>query len=403
MCSIKYIFVAILALLVAGCVEERVIWSPDGTHALVIGDDGLHVCDSAGNLSPLLVPHAKTAQWLPDGKRAVVVSLQPKADKSVDHIACVYTITDASATPGATIYQRVFPRGGIQHMRVSPTGDAVALSVDIGKTDNDSGPAELIVVATDGSGKLFDCGPAADYPDWSPDGQSIVFIRPYNLAGAKDGVCLGVLTRHQVVNTATGVIDSRQPWSPPPSSADDLAGMIFDQSSRVRVAKDGRIFFSATEITLPTTIADLPASSTIFVCDPARQSTLTRVLPLGAVQNLGDATQFFELSQDARYLSIPFSDGRVSILTIATGDAQIVQPVGEPDKQGNVRLAMIPLWRNADELTFARPMPDGIHHEVVLYAVNEKTATVLSSDWPTDVLNLVNKPTTQPTTAPAGP
>jgi hypothetical protein len=228
--------------------------------------------------------------------------------------------------------------------------------------------------------------------------KSIVFVRPYNyLPTATDSIFLGMLTRRQVVDASKAVTDADHL-----PAAQDLAGVLFDQSSRVRVAPDGRIFFSATEVSLPTTIADVPGSGMIFSLEPGRQATLTRVIPRGAAQNLGDAMQFFEFSPDMHYLSIPFSDGRVSILDIASGEARIVQPAGESDTQGNVRLATIPVWRNTDELTFARPMADGIHHEIVRYSLSTKTATVISSDWPANVLNLVNKPTTQPTTAPAG-
>jgi hypothetical protein len=473
---ITYLFAGILALLLTGCVEERVVWSPDGTHALVMGADGLHICDAAGAISPLLVPEVKSAQWFPDGKRIAVAhqahlatwddaakafpddaaiavknldavradllgaahgwtdfqestirtlkltqsqfslslmnlrdkegaAIMPKLDKELqtcvndqqllDDQVQVYDVNATALTAGPVIYRRSISRDGVQRLRISPTGAAVAISVDVTTSANSDPDHVLIVAATDNSGRTFDCGPAADFPDWSPDGQNIIFIRPYGTANS-NGVSLGVLTQHQVVDPKTGVIDSHTPWSAPPTPADDLAGMLFDQSARVRIAKDGRIFFSAMQVTLPTTIADLPGNATIFSYDPAKQSTLTRVIPLGAVQNVGDAAPFFELSPDARYLSIPFSDGRVSILNIATGDAQIVQPVGEPDKQGNVRLAMVPVWRANDELTFARPAADGIHHEVVRYSVNNKTSAVLSSDWPEEVLNMVNKPTTQP-------
>jgi hypothetical protein len=61
-------------LALAGCDEagENVVWSPDGRQAAVIGTKGLYLCDAGGKLSPLLVPRATHARWLPDGKRLVV-------------------------------------------------------------------------------------------------------------------------------------------------------------------------------------------------------------------------------------------------------------------------------------------------------------------------------------------
>ena len=39
-----------VAAFLLGCVPERVVWSPDGTQAVVVGGDGLHLCDAAGKI-----------------------------------------------------------------------------------------------------------------------------------------------------------------------------------------------------------------------------------------------------------------------------------------------------------------------------------------------------------------
>ncbi len=59
-------------LLLSGCLEKRLVWSPDGNHAAVIGKAGLYLCDGEGHLSDLLLPNAKVAAWLPDSQRLVV-------------------------------------------------------------------------------------------------------------------------------------------------------------------------------------------------------------------------------------------------------------------------------------------------------------------------------------------
>src|SRR6185295_10991260 len=71
----KLLFSAILlfTLLLTGCIPERVVWSPDGTRAAVIGDDGLHISDVDGKLSPLLVPSVKRVSWFPDSKHVVAI------------------------------------------------------------------------------------------------------------------------------------------------------------------------------------------------------------------------------------------------------------------------------------------------------------------------------------------
>ena len=84
--------------------QDRVTWSPDGTRAAVLGDDGLHVCDVAGKLSPVLVPDVRCVAWMPDSKRMVVCI----EGESKNWRAEVYEVGDNGATARPLIYQRTF-------------------------------------------------------------------------------------------------------------------------------------------------------------------------------------------------------------------------------------------------------------------------------------------------------
>jgi hypothetical protein len=67
-----------VALLACGCddlEQRRVTWSPDGSKAAVVAADGLHLCDSTGKLSKLLVKDVKTVAWLPDSQHAVIATV----------------------------------------------------------------------------------------------------------------------------------------------------------------------------------------------------------------------------------------------------------------------------------------------------------------------------------------
>ncbi len=64
-----------LLVLAAGCtVEERMVWSPDGTRAAVeTGDGGLCLADTNGLLSASIASDVVDAAWLPDGRGLVLL------------------------------------------------------------------------------------------------------------------------------------------------------------------------------------------------------------------------------------------------------------------------------------------------------------------------------------------
>ena len=65
--------VGILASL-AGCFpEKRVVWSPDGRWAAVVGGDGLYICDDTGKLSPRVAEDVHSVAWMPDSRRLLIV------------------------------------------------------------------------------------------------------------------------------------------------------------------------------------------------------------------------------------------------------------------------------------------------------------------------------------------
>ncbi|MBI5692260.1 MAG: PD40 domain-containing protein [Verrucomicrobia bacterium] len=68
---------AISVLLVAGCLKDRLAWSPDGRRAAVVTSAGLHLTDADGRLTPLLVPGVYRAAWLPDSRSLLLARTRP--------------------------------------------------------------------------------------------------------------------------------------------------------------------------------------------------------------------------------------------------------------------------------------------------------------------------------------
>jgi len=473
------IFVAACLILMIGCVPERVVWSPDGTRAAILGDDGVYVCDADGKIGPMVAPVGPVVEWMPDGKGLVALHdetfatwndvaaafpAQSKAlaadsetlgkvredllaaaspgrsaddfDKVIkpgnadkrcwavmylrDHeadalrtklgdrwqaladttyqstVVRVYTLHNDKAEPGPILWHGV---DKLFSLRVSPTGRAVAIA----STGEHVDPVQLVVAATDGSGAICDLGEGALYPDWSPDGKYLIYVKPSGPAPQNgDNGRLGMLVRRQVVDDAGAVLDSNKVQVP---AEESLVGLLFDGMLRVRVARDGRIFFIAADVTLPTTPVDVNPHPTLFSIDPGRQATVTRVVPRGAENDVGDAPQFFELSPDATHLSVPFQDGRVAVIDLATGKADMVQPNLIGGENDHDRLTTVPEWRSTTELTFVRPKEaGGPAAEVVRYSVADQSTVIMSADWPAEVKEKwlpPPAPATQAATAPA--
>lgn len=59
-------------LLLAGCLEKNILWSPDGRRAVVFAPEGLYLTDGDGRLSSLLAPGAYRAAWLGDSRQLVI-------------------------------------------------------------------------------------------------------------------------------------------------------------------------------------------------------------------------------------------------------------------------------------------------------------------------------------------
>ena len=88
-------------------------------------------------------------------------------------------------------------------------------------------------------------------------------------------------------------------------------------------------------------------------------------------------------------MAVPSSDGRVTVLTLATGTVQTVQKHEDPDREEHRKLRTVPVWRSDDELCFLIPAkgPKGEQRrpEFVLWSAGQTRS--LSKDWPDELLS----------------
>jgi hypothetical protein len=449
----------LMVLLLAGCLEKHLVWSPDGSHAAVIAKDGLYLCDVEGKLTSLLLPGVYQVAWLGDSRTLVVArkrtvdtwasiaavlgpersaavaaqadalwkkleagggwgiiaaTVGEKKDATVlkiflrDHYGealrakisaggwdevrskqidfnelVTARIEDGKIQAGALIHEGLEE---IREIRVAPGDRAVALTTD--QAPDDDKESRLLLARIDATGAVAVAEHVASSPDWTADARSLVYVQASGKGSEKDDLRLATLVSREVMDAISQIKIAEKP--------EDLAGLYFQDQTRVRCLKDGRILFNAIEFNLPTSAKDAGFErEELFALDLARQSTLVRMIPRGVGEKMPKNLAFFEVSPDEKRVLVGGFDGEVGVLTLATGDVEELQEAGEYSLMG------APIWRNAEEITYARrnPLANGANPsrkgEIVLRKVvlpkggQEK---VLSQNWSKEMLESVYSP-----------
>jgi hypothetical protein len=300
----------------------------------------------------------------------------------------VFSFDANGPKPGATVMTTLWD---VRELRVSPTGNA-AVVVTKGQMPNswsdEDQACDLWLVATDGGRPAAKIATFASwYPDWSPDGRDILFVRTPQAPASKE-TTLGSLSRIRAIDQNGKFLD--QPQGP-----EDLVGLIYSEFSRVRCLKDGRIIFATVQVTLPATSGDMPQRPQLFEFDPGKLTTVSRLLSRQSAEDIGDSAQYFEVSPDDSRVCIPDGTGKVTVVDLGSGLVTTVQdkPVPIDNNQGS--LVTVPAWRSADELTFAAPGDQQGNTKVMLWSISKNSGKVLSADWPAQMTQQ-HPPATQP-------
>ncbi|MBX3735711.1 MAG: hypothetical protein KF715_03395 [Candidatus Didemnitutus sp.] len=439
---------AVVLLLLAGCLEKNLLWSPDGRRAVVFGQEGLYLTDADGRLSPLLVPGANLAAWLGDSQQLVVARSQrvgswdeaarhlgaeragkfaaqveqlwqkspaetlakarlqkvykaepawwqiylrdrhgPEVRAQLDadtwnawktaqvevHELVMAKIEGDTLVTGAALYAGA---GEIEEIRVAAGDRAIACVAKPGLAPEPQENEFQLWVARLGSPSAPEliATRVAAYPDWTADGRDVVYVQA-NAGAEHDQLRLGTLVQRPVFDAAGAGLKAPEPR--------ELAGFVFSEQARVRCLHDGRILFNAAELSLPVAAEDFgDTREQLFALDPARQATLTRLVPRKHEANLPQSLAFFEVSPDEKQVLFGDFHGAVAVLTLASGDVAQVQEAGKDNLQGQ------PVWRGAGEFSYTRRVADRAavrKAEIVLRAADKDR--VLSASWPDEMVN----------------
>jgi hypothetical protein len=261
-------------------------------------------------------------------------------------------------------------------MFVEPRANRQGTAIVFASSPGDGEDLTLKVVPVDGSlpAQLV-AEHAAEYPDWSVDGMSLLYMNTIDAAGNGRQLLLGSLARRRVLNQS-GKIELQ-------SGQDDLAGLLFYQFNKVRCLPDGRIIFSAQEVHLPATDLDMPAESQLYALDPDKQVSLTPLIPNGVRGEIPAKPVFFEISPDGRLVAVAGGDGQVTVVTLATAKTETIQP-GLLNSQEFSCSA--PVWRSTNELCFVSiQTTNNVRQPAQIALWSPDKTRILSSSWGADV------------------
>ncbi len=422
-------------LTLAACDMNRVVWAPDTKRAAIIGSDGLRITDEKGVLTAPVLDNVAKIAWWPDSKQCLVLRSIPAKDwteiepvlspyeaKSVresseklfneisnfkgtqdelnkklesdetiennlkaEAVAYLdYThkkelaekIPDWNNLPKAQSYIQVLEKYNavqdklsepvliiktmheIDNIGVSPAGNKVSF---VQKNDTEA----LYVAAADGSNGHIVSADCNKYPCWSRDGKSIYFIE-------SDGPSKGF--RSATIASANVNV------AEPEKSRRAEAAVNFDASDVVHVNQNGDIIFRNRKVEFPS--VDAPMNLELFIKRKGKSEL--QMLTNGDLQRLD--VQTFSVSPNGSKIALCSKSGATHILTVEDKKIQSVLPA---EKAAGVKFT--PSWRNENQLCLAikskRPGARNDDAELALLNLEDRSITVLSTDWPISCTN----------------
>jgi hypothetical protein len=372
----------IAALLLSGCLENKLVWSPDGSRGALLSKRSVYLCSPEGSLSGPFLENIDYVAWTRDSAGLLLASkdvpggqdaqTQQKAPTALR--VQLSRLVDGKVTPGTVLWENKEYKS-IAALRPSPDGSLLALTVESNEEKGSS--IHLLVLRLDGTGAPLKIAERCNgYPDWTPDSRSLVFLQSMAPEVEKT-LELGVLKRRQIRDDAGALTTTKEPV--------ELAGGLFQSTIRVRCLPDGRILFNNLACTIPMALADRGDShEQFFMLDEARYASLIGMVPRRDQMELPDGLTFYEPSPDGTRLLVSSSKNRGSLVTLATGGVTTINP---ENKEKNAEESILTAqWRTNEEFSFVRYNAHGEkpRWEIVLRSGDKER--ILSKDWPEDVL-----------------
>ena len=290
-------------------------------------------------------------------------------------------------------------------MELSPNGKFLAylMHTQKGEVSNSFEEFGLYVASLDSDANMaLVSHPVTLGYDWRPDSKAIAYIKARSENLRHDDFVVCTLEESIVAdandNLLVKSIEPGEKGTPGPhqctGETSELAGLIFNPWLKVVYGSGGRLFFSGTHLSVPTSTKDEPRWS-IF-CYDSVTATMADVLG-GRISNYSGeviGTSQFSLSPDGKKVLLPMPKNRFLIYTFSDGST--VFPLNESEEFGEDIPSFLPQWKGNDEISalvsedsrFLRKEgeQEEVRKEIVIFGADGQFRRVLSENW-TDLID----------------
>jgi hypothetical protein len=437
---------ALCMMAMTGCLEQLLVWSPDGQRAVVLAQGKLYLTDASGKLSPELAANVTRVAWLNDSQRlvlataegisewkAIVQEIGPAKEQEISAAAEAVWKNLQAGTPWkeAEKQSEVHDSDVLCIYLRERHGNELPSKVDaeaweqIKKSEAalcrlvaariEGGKIALGAVLHHGLGQYKEIRPAAD-------GKAVAFVVEEPLV---QNECYRLLVTSleapQPIEVARNVAFSPD-WTPDgqalaylqaaagqsegktplpvlgtlvlqkvisadgkiaaETNPESLAGCIFSVEMRVRCLRDGRILFNAVEFSLPIAKADFGGEHDQLFAIDPKRQS--------TLARLIPRRDEHQLPKGLAFFEVSPDERRVlfgtykGAVSVLTLESGAVQQIqpAGEDLQG------APQWRNADEFSYVRRRQakpgEKPEREWDLVLRRGEQETVLSRGWPAE-------------------
>ncbi|HQL71926.1 MAG: hypothetical protein BWX88_02048 [Planctomycetes bacterium ADurb.Bin126] len=403
--------VVMLAGMLVGCPEYRIIWAPDGTKALVAGKDQLYLCDADGKLQPLAAVPRGPMAWTADSRQFVIRREIPvknweelAAGLPADQLAYLKRMSEdwmdhLRKTPDARVYRgrlgalmalylsahhneeitRIAQGDWRGKQKVSPTVDELTLCTfadrKLGMTPicRSAIPIIRAKLAPDDKSLAFTAD--FEYPrgtslrlyaaslrsgsvptllesaaggfDWLPSRPSLLLAA--SRRGGEEGTIQ--LCERDSTPPATAPVEDPHEGNP---AGKTLNHVMFEREAGIAAFADGRVLFSSGIVPSPSTDTDDFFLPRLFLQRIDLQSHLpssqaTIVVKQDKKGPFEKGLHYFSASPDGRYVVIPTENGTLLMQELETSASVWIRVA-----EGEVNYTL-PVWKDKDTFCFVAP------------------------------------------------